>query len=162
MLQSTTSSSTSPREADSWAQGLIDVLQRQQEMVRELRGMAQEQSGFIAAGRTDALLGVLGRRQQLLDRFLATQDELVSFTANLDHQLQAVDAPRRDMIRTLLDEIGEQLTQVMQADEHDQSALQASRDKTGEEMAELGHARHARSAYIRSAPAASRFADRQG
>ena len=161
MLQSTISS-TSTMQGDLWAQGLVDVLQRQQTMVRELRGLAQEQSGFIAAGRTDALLGVLGRRQQLLDRFLATQDELVSFTSNLDHQLQSVDAPRREMIKTLLDEIGDQLTQVMQTDEHDQSALQASRDKTGEEMAELGHARHARSAYIRSAPADSRFADRQG
>jgi FlgN protein len=149
-----------------WPDQLIELLERQQTLASELTEMTDHQGILIHDGRTDDLLMLLGRRQGVVDAFVATQDELAGLTVDLDDRLTGIAASKRERIRSLLGAIGHALTHVMERDGRDQQALQDSCDRTRRELSGLGNARAAHHAYRPShaAPAsgANRFADRQG
>jgi hypothetical protein len=145
-----------------WAESLIELLQRQETVVNELAALARQQAELIRESRTDALLGLLTRRQQLIERFAGAQDELGRLTADLDRRLEAVSHDQRERIQRLLSDISGRLAQVMERDEEDQQVLEAARNRTRDELAAVGATRQARRAYLGRRGPENRFADRRG
>lgn len=148
---------------DNRPEALIDLLTRQHGAACELRELAERQAELIEAGRTDELLTLLGRRQELIDQFTADQQAIGRHTDALDGRSDNLDAATRGRIRELLDGISDALESIMQADARDQQSMKTSQDETQQELTKLGSARQARNAYVGSmAPSGNRFPDRQG
>jgi hypothetical protein len=153
----------SPRNPNSaWPQSLIDLLEQQQALVDQLVPLAQRQADLIATGQTDALLSLLGRRQQVIDRLTGSQRELGALTGDLDQRLAILPHEQAEYIRGMIDHIGQSLSDVMERDEQDQKALESGRGALKKEMSDVGAARKARNAYLRAGAVNNRFADRQG
>jgi SMC interacting uncharacterized protein involved in chromosome segregation len=145
-----------------WPQSLIDVLEGQRALVDELSKLASDQAALIADGRTEQLMELLGRRQGVIDKFTASQSHIGDLTRDLDARLQSVNVQQRELIKSLIDGIGERLAEVMKRDEHDQASLRSGRDQVQRDLAALGAGRAARNAYLNSPATRSRFADGRG
>src|SRR5437773_11314059 len=92
-----------------WPQTLIDVLERQQALVDQLDHRARQQVQFIQSGATNQLLELLGRRQNVIDEFTASQNQLAGLTQGLEQHLESTSQLQRDRIKALIAEIGERL-----------------------------------------------------
>ena len=145
-----------------WAESLIELLESQYTLVSDLATLADRQQTLVRERRTEALLGLLTERQQILDRFAGMQERLGSLTADIDQRITEVQEPDRTRIQSLIAEIGDQLTVVMAGDERDQQALEAARGDTARDLRELDTARVARDAYRGAGTVESRYADREG
>lgn len=146
----------------AWADALVELLESQHALVGELSTLADRQQTLVRDRQTEALLGLLTERQQILDRFAGMQEQLGTLTANLDQRIAEVKEPVRSRIQTLIAEIGDRLTVVMAGDERDQQALEAARTDTASDLRDIDAARIARAAYQGPNVAVSRYADRQG
>ena len=153
---------TTNDSSSSWRDQLDDVLEEQHAIVNELRGLAERQEEHIRAHRTDALLSLLGRRQELIDRFTRSQQALTALTDGLDPQRESLTENEKRRIRERIDAIAEDLNTVLRQDEHDQVLLEKGRQDTKDELSGMNQARTARNAYQGGAPMDARFADRQG
>jgi vacuolar-type H+-ATPase subunit I/STV1 len=141
---------------------LIELLKRQRALVGELAELARQQAGLTEAGRTEALLQLLGRRQEIIDRFAVAQEDLARLTGGLSERLRDLAEPQRRQIRSLIDEIGEALADVLQRDEQDQETLRASRDDVRRDIATVNTSKQAHRAYVQRNLADNRFADSKG
>jgi hypothetical protein len=146
----------------AWPDALLDLLEDQRHLISNLAGLATEQSVLVAEGRTDALLGVLARRQQIIDQVVARQDEFIELTTGMEARIAAARPEQRERIRTLIEAIAGGLTKVMACDEADQRELEVVRDRTKQEVAALDGARQARQAYRKPGSVPTRFADERG
>ncbi len=155
-------SNTPTNQATSWSYRLLDLLYRQKEMVEQLELLAKSQADLIQKGHTDRLLELLGRRQTIIDQFTASQSQLGEFTKGLDENMDSASTEDRNRIKSLINEIGERLSQVMKRDEQDQSNLRRNRDQVKQELTSLDTARQARSAYVPQQRKVTRFADQHG
>lgn len=150
-------------ETIAWEHKLIETLERQERIVDRLSTLADQQGALIENGRTDALLGLLSQRQQLIDDFTGAQREVGRLTEGIEQRLEEVATPLRDRIGSLIDLIGSRLTEVMAHDARDQTELESRRDGARKELGTLSAARTARNAYLGgSRDKGSRFADRRG
>ena len=145
-----------------WPQSLIDVLECQRALVDELSKLATDQAALIADGRTEQLMELLGRRQGVIDRFTASQSNIGELTRDLDARFQSDNVQQPDLIRSLIDGIGQQLAEVMKRDEHDQASLRSGRDQVRRDIAALGAGQAARNAYLNGSTSNPRFADQRG
>ena len=149
-------------ESSEWSANLIELLERQRALVGELAELARQQSGLTETGQTEALLQLLGRRQEIIDRFGVAQEDLARITGGLSERLHDLAEPQRRQIRSLIDEIGESLADVLQRDEQDQETLRASRDHVRREIATVDTSKQAHRAYVQRTIVDNRFADSKG
>lgn len=149
-------------ESSEWSASLIELLERQRALVGELAELARQQSGLTGTGQTEALLQLLGRRQEIIDRFGVAQEDLARITGGLSERLHDLAEPQRRQIRSLIDEIGESLADVLQRDEQDQETLRASRDHVRREIATVDTSKQAHRAYVQRKVVDNRFADSKG
>ncbi len=148
--------------SDNAADQLIEVLHHQQELIRRLGDLARRQSGLIDAGRSVALLDVLTKRQQIIDEFVAMQQDLDRLSEQVRVSSEDAVQARRAEIRTLTDAIAASLNEVMALDNADQQRLDQCRSETRDELAGLTTVTRARQAYLKPTPGGNRFADQQG
>ena len=141
---------------------LIRVLQEQQSLVEQLAKLATQQSELVESGKTEALLSVLGRRQALIDRVIASQGDLTTLLEELRCDRSNVSEHSRRQIGGLVETINHQLAQVMKRDSEDQERLESRRDRTRQELTGVETAKKAHQAYFKPHPVMNRFADRQG
>ena len=141
---------------------LMQMLQELQSLVERLSQLAQQQSELIEAGRTEALLSVLGLRQEVIDQFVASQAELATLLEQLPRDRDPSSEHSRQQIEDLVETINGELAQVMERDSEDQKRLESNRDRTKNELSGVGTAKRAHHAYFKSKPVTTRFADRQG
>ncbi|MHC4416023.1 MAG: flagellar export chaperone FlgN [Planctomycetota bacterium] len=147
-----------PHAADT----LVELLEQQQGLVQELGHLARRQAALIEAGRTDALLELLAQRQQIMDRFVSSQDSLAELTESMRGGGGHVAEERRERVSTLVDSISRDLSEILHRDEQDRAALRANRDRTADQLTGLGTAKQAHQAYFKARAVNNRFADRQG
>ena len=122
---------------------LIRVLQEQESLVEQLAKLATQQSELVESGKTEALLSVLGRRQELIDRVIASQGDLTTLLEELRCDRSNVSEASKRQIGGLVETINHQLAQVMKRDSEDQQRLESRRDRTREELAGVGNAKKA-------------------
>ncbi len=141
---------------------LMQMLYELQSLVERLSQLAARQSEFIDAGKTEALLAVLGSRQEVIDQFVASQAELATLLEQLPSDRDTGSDHSRRQIEELVETINGELAQVMERDSEDQKRLESRRDRTRNELEGVGTAKRAHQAYFKSHPVTTRFADRQG
>ncbi len=141
---------------------LIRMLQEQQSLVEQLAKLATQQSELVESGKTEALLSVLGRRQELIDRVIASQGDLTALLEQLRCDRSNVSEHSKRQIWGLVETINHQLAQVIKRDSEDQERLESKRDRTRQELASVETAKKAHQAYFKPHPVMNRFADRQG
>ena len=149
-------------QSSNWLHALLTLLESQRGIVNELVSLAQAQASLIAEGRTDRLLDLLAKRQAIIDGFTTSQSRLAELTGGMDQRMEGTAPHDRDRIRSLINEIGERLSQVMKRDEEDQKLLRSSRDQVVQEMSKLGTAKQAHGAYRNNVSSTTRFADQRG
>ncbi len=149
-------------ESSDWSGSLIELLERQRTLVGELSELARQQAGLTESGQTEALLQLLGRRQEIIDRFAVAQEDLGRLTGGLSERVRDLAEPQRRQIRSLIDEIGEAMADVLQRDEQDQEALRASRDRVRRDIATVDTSKQAHRAYVGRKLVDNRFADSKG
>jgi len=140
-----TDESRSERPND-WPDAIIRLLERQEHLIGQLSDLVKQQTGMIVNEQTDDLLELLSERQQIIERFTASQEELGKLTEHLDLSLADVDGTRRDRIEQLIDTVGVRLDDVMLQDEIDQQKLQDA----GGDGDLLGDTAAGREAYLRA------------
>ncbi|MHC4128419.1 MAG: hypothetical protein ACYTE6_08340 [Planctomycetota bacterium] len=143
------------------ADRLIRMLERQRELVVQLDRIAEGQMALIDSGESDALLGLLGDRQEIMDELAAGQDGLTGLSEDLRAR-DDVGEGQRTRITRLVDEIGDRLSQLVNRDEQDRARLRTNRDRAAEELSGLRTAKQAQRAYVKSRASNNRFADRRG
>ncbi|MHC4991296.1 MAG: flagellar export chaperone FlgN, partial [Planctomycetota bacterium] len=145
-------------ETSSWVASLVELLGAQRDLLGELVPLAEQQGRLIEHGDSAALLDLLSRRQDVIDRFLALADELSVHTGDLTRRLETLPDAIRSDVRCLVDEIDRRLARVMELDQRDQQRLKAARDETRKQLSTLDTGRTARSAYVQP-PAGRRYTD---
>jgi hypothetical protein len=148
-----------------WTTQLIDLLERKEKLIAELGDLASQQEAMVRERRGEALLGVLSRRQALIDEVLSMQDELASLAAAAADAEHEAPAAARERIRTLVDAISRGLGAVLERDERDRAAIASAREDTRRELASIAPTRQAHEAYLGGSLASrpeTRFADRTG
>lgn len=143
-----------------WAATMIQTLEAQQALLDELEPLAERQGQLIREGRSDALLDLLSKRQDLIDRFLTTSERLGDQT-DLADRLHELPEASRQRVRELVARIDGRLARVLELDERDQGALRDARDGSRRELASLDAGRTARNAYVQRS-GGNRFADHRG
>jgi hypothetical protein len=144
------------------AETLVRMLERQQALVEQLDGLAERQRSLIESGNSDALLSLLSQRQQIMDQFVAGQDDLARLAETCRRSTRHIDDAMRGRISGLVDDISERLALIMERDENDRTRLESGRDRVGQALGDLDTARTARAAYVKASAVTNRFADRQG
>ena len=140
----------------------MQMLHELQSLVERLSQLAAQQSQLIEAGRTEALLSVLGLRQVVIDQFVESQAELTTLLEQLPREGNIGLEHSRRQIEGLVETINGELAQVMERDSEDQKRLESRRDRTKHELKGVGTAKRAHQAYFKSHPVKTRFADHQG
>ena len=145
-----------------WSTALIELLERQDELVTRLGALADQQAELVQSRRTDALLALLAERQRIIEAFTRAQDELGAMSEDIETRLESVDDERRTRVQTLIADIGDRLAQVMQRDERDQAVLATVRGDIRSELSAIDATRQARAAYRSTGAPTNRFADQRG
>ncbi len=135
------------RTDGTWPSELIELLRQQRTLVNELVARATQQESMIKDGRTDALVGLLSQRQEIIDSFSTTQEDFTSLLTNLDDRLDGATSDERVQIKSLVEEIGDSLGVVMRRDEEDRERLETSCHRVKQEMKDLAGSRKAHEAY---------------
>jgi DNA-binding phage protein len=149
----------------SWRDELTALLTAQRDAVSRLGDLASAQGEHIRSGRTDALLSLLGRRQELIDSVLSTHGRMQSLLESVREELDRLSEADRTDLRTMIDEINALLAQVLERDEQDRELLDEARSSVKKDLASMTSVRQARNAYLsgsRQAATDNRFADEQG
>lgn len=150
------------------ADDMLTLLEGHDRLADELLALTERQHALIDAGETDELLGVIARRQELLQGLLSTEGLL----EDRDWTERFADAPeaRRASARALLMRIEGKLAEIMRTDERDQALLRERMGENRREVSAQDAARGARHAYGRAngggsnamGSAPPRFTDRKG
>jgi hypothetical protein len=148
-------------EPNATTDRLVQMLERQHQLVAQLDDIAEGQMALIDAGDSDALLGLLGDRQKVMDELAAGQERLTALARTLRARAD-VGAEERQRVNRLLDDIGDRLSRIVTRDEQDRQRLRTNRDRTTEAVSGLSTARQAQHAYVRAGINRNRFADRRG
>ena len=148
-------------DTNASADRLISMLEQHRDLVLQLDRMAEGQMALIDAGEADALLGLLGDRQAIMDELAAGQDGMAGLSEDLRGRDDLGDGHRARITR-LVDEIGDRLSRIVTRDEQDRARLRTNRDRAAAELSGLHTARQAHSAYAKPRGNSNRFADRRG
>jgi len=152
----------SDRACEEMTAELSGLLTEQRQTIEELADLAASQSPLIVGADTDALLGLLSRRQKLIDRFTSLQPKIAGLLDQVEPKLATVDPALRERLRADIEVISVRLEQVMAVDEEDQRHLAVRRDEARKDISSNERARVARTAYRDVASGEARFTDRRG
>ena len=138
------------------------VLTEQRRITTALAGLIERQQRCVESDHAIGLLTLLGERQELVDRLMASQQELSRALAAAEPALRGADAVRKRRIEGSLAEIQARLSEVMDRDAKDQAQLQQRRGAARDEMGRIDVVHKANTAYARASNRSNRYADHKG
>ncbi len=130
-----------------WAPRLARILERQRDLCLSLDAMSVRQSELVAADDTDALLGLLGERQTVVDELTALSAELEPLKAVWEAEGSRLPAEQRDRITGFVEEIGRLVEGIGRRDESARLRLEERRAAISRELAGISRGRGAVAAY---------------
>lgn len=143
---------------------LIDLLEQQLAILRQLSDQVEIQTAAVADGETESLLGVLAQRQQVIDRLEKINGDLSPFRNNWDQIWAGLDEAEQTQVSPLVQEVHQLLDQVLAADEKDRKKLEAAKNQVAADLVRLAQSGEATAAY-KGAGATdhqNRFTNKQG
>lgn len=152
-------------DPEVWAPRLARLLDDAIALYERLDELARRQADLIESGDHDALLGVLGERQGLVDRITAHAGDLDPFTSQWSTLEPTLPQQHRETLRPRLERLGELMRKIVERDEADHHRLAAMRDAAAKDLASIDRSQRATTAYSNqpsSKTATPRFQDRTG
>jgi len=151
-----------PDGPDRWRTRLERIIEEQRGLYERLDALSVRQSSLIREENTDALLGVLGERQAVIDRLSALAEEFEPFKRQWRELMAQLDESSRDAFNRRIDALAERVSAIAQRDERDREALDERRSRITGELQGLSKGRGAVAAYSRGGTAQPRYQDREG
>lgn len=152
-------------DPEVWAPRLARLLDDAIALYERLDELGRRQADLIESGDHDALLGVLGERQGLVDRITAHAADLDPFTSHWSTLEPSLSEQHRRGLRPRLERLGELMRKIVERDEADHHRLAAMRDAAAKDLATIDRSQRATTAYSNqpsSKTATPRFQDRTG
>lgn len=154
---------SSPFSTSGSAAALVDALEQQRDLYRQLKDLSGRQATLIDTGQTEQLLEVLTQRQGLVERLGQLQDQAAQLRQDWPRLSQTLAQEQRDRVNRLVDEVESLLSAIIDQDEHDRQRLQRAKQRITSELGHVAQTGQAVRAY-RAAPgqATPRFTDHRG
>jgi uncharacterized protein YPO0396 len=144
---------------------LLDLLVRQHELYRQLRRLALAQHDLIAAEDPTGLLNLLSQRQRLIEQLAELNVKLEPARADWKRVESMLTTEQRGKAQRLVEEVGQLLAEILQADEADSKVLSARKQMIGQKIQATVAQSQVQAAYRRVAgpirPAAGSNVDRK-
>ncbi|MBB6430730.1 flagellar protein FlgN [Algisphaera agarilytica] len=134
-------------QSDGQADQLIEMLTQQRDLYKSLEALSGKQQEIIAQGQAEQLLGVLSERQVIVDRLTQINQDLSPLRGRMSEIAEASTEAKRQLLRSLVDEVQAMLESIIQRDEQDRQSLEASKAQVGQELAKVKTAPAAINAY---------------
>jgi len=142
---------------------LIDLLEEQRDAYELLLSLSKGQLGAFEEGGAGALMKVLARKQEVINRLSKTQRRLRPCTSRWEETVSALGEEERREVSGLVDETASIIAGVLRSEEEAESAVEASRDALSSRMRGVSDGLAAARAYARPAASSSgRIIDREG
>ncbi|MFM9958271.1 MAG: flagellar export chaperone FlgN [Phycisphaerales bacterium] len=126
---------------------MIELLDAQRGLFRELDGLSELQSKWVSTGETERLLSVLAQKQTVVERVQAVNASLQPFMADWGARVAGLPERSRVLLRSRTDEIEALAGRVKTRDEADRASLEASSRVIADDLAGMARARGAARAY---------------
>jgi len=139
----------------AWLPPLTRLLDEQSALCDRLAALGAAQATHVEAERTEALIGVLGERQNVLDRIVELNAALAPFRARRHDALRTLPAHQRQSLQSRIDHIADTVDRVRLGDETDRIRLETRRKGVADELAGLSRLRGAAAAYASVGSAAA-------
>lgn len=120
---------------------IILAMEQQVECYRLLVKLAEAQHAHVQQSEPDALLEVLRRRQEMLDRIEALEKTLAPARKQWAGYVEKLDAPRRAQAERLVAETRAMLERITESDRDDAMVLQQQKLSVGRQMTQTTTAR---------------------
>lgn len=112
---------------DEKTERLAALIRRQESMYEQLDELSRSQRGVIESGKTDALLEILGRRQDLIDQIVIASGEMEGYRATWDSIVEAMPEATRNDVKRRMDRLGVLMKAIADRDNEDRDALDKQR-----------------------------------
>jgi len=157
----------SPALGATWRADLIDLLERQETVCRELLQRCESQTDLISERRNEELLGLLNERQLLIDELGELAHSLEPFRQSWSQIWQALDENERQLVQERVGAVERIIGRVMTQDSEDQKRIENERDRVRSELDTVATGRTTTRAYGRDANrgvsrVTNRFTDERG
>jgi hypothetical protein len=151
---------------------LVQRLERQRDLYRQLDALSREQAGIIAEGwnldadpsPSEQLLRLLSDRQKLIDELDGLHRQLAPYRDNWQSIWSTMAQADRHRIGPLVSEVEQLLARIIEQDDRDRKQLQQNQQQVTGQMRRVNNAGRAINAY-RTAPTPqqnNRFTNQQG
>jgi hypothetical protein len=137
---------------------LESLLNRQLDLYRKLRGLADRQRQLVTQDDPQPLLALLGERQELVDELAGLSEVLLPAQRAWRRCADQVEPAVRTRIEQLLQRISGTLQSVLDSDAEDTRRLASRRQRAHQEVEQIHEGQRALTAYQALAPSTSRFA----
>lgn len=151
-----------PAGDHAWIARFERLLNQQIELCNELTSLSESQRECIGQNDPDALLGVLGQRQGLIDRLRSTAEEARPLREKWSAGPEVQDAPLISRVRGAIVELTGLMRSIAERDAEDRRRMERSRDDLAGRLAGVAKSRGAINAYDRGPRGGPRFQDREG
>lgn len=147
----------------AWAASLAGRIDELGSLLARLDELGRAQRELIEDERTDALLGVLAERSQIVQRVVETSEQMDALRRRWDEMSGRIDEPERERLRVGLDDLTEVARRITVRDDQDREMLQQRRDELARRLSGVGTSRAAMGAYAGSgrSPKGPSFQDRE-
>ncbi len=136
---------------------LFDCMQKRVDLARNLSQLNQTQTAAALENQTDALMGILARKQGLLDALGEIQEKLQPYLSDDPEARIWGSEDRREQCRVNAEESQRLLGDLMRAEKATLDEVTARREAIGALLRDGMDAISTRDAYAQSAPSGSRL-----
>ena len=150
--------------ADARVGRLQRILASQRDVYDRLGALSDAQSQAIEQDDAEALLGILGQRQALIEQLSALNKDLAPFEQAWDQLSAQLPDDQREHLRAQFAAVSRQVEEIQKRDEADFALLEQRRQAVQREMGSIHTARGAVAAYGSAGvdPSSPRYQDREG
>lgn len=129
------------------AREVLELLERQRNLYRELKSHSDQQDALIASGATDQLLSLLAHRQRLIDGLGQVSASLSPYRSRIATIADQAADGVGDQMRSLVEEVRVLLEAIIEQDEKGKADLTAARNDVGGQIRQAAGAVAAAGAY---------------
>ncbi|MFC1782448.1 hypothetical protein ACFL02_02555 [Planctomycetota bacterium] len=139
-----------PTQAMDIGSHLIHLLTQQRLLYRQLRELAQKQSGLVDGSNPEMLLRVLATRQRIIDRLRGIDRELKPIRDEWKQIAQSLPAPQRQKAQKLVEEVQQILSEIIARDEKDTQTLSHQQHQVASEIQTAAAGKRVHQAYAQN------------
>ncbi len=143
-------------------QGILEAIRQEREACDQLAELRAEQRRMIDAGEAEALLEVLGRKQQTIDLIMRLESQLKPVRAEWEQKQATFGAAMRFSISDGFREVRDRLESLIAQENEDAEALASRKERVQGELDDLGRKRRLEAVYRQASatgPAAGNVPD---